>query len=114
MRRLPGVLDARRDALSVLQAAGENGVRIKLQNASFCALAGHGDRAGNLGRKRAILQYLAALNRCQWCSKCKFFNGGNFMLQSSRRIAILTALLLTAAGALAQSTPATNSYDINV
>ena len=36
------------------------------------------------------------------------------MLQSSRRITVLTALLLTAGGALAQSTPTTISYDINV
>ncbi len=36
------------------------------------------------------------------------------MLQSSKRMAVLTVLLLTAGGALAQSTPTTNSYDINV
>jgi len=36
------------------------------------------------------------------------------MLQSHRRTAFLTVMVLTAAGALAQSTPMTTSYDINV
>ena len=36
------------------------------------------------------------------------------MLQSCKRMAVLTVLLLTAGSALAQSTPTTNSYDINV
>ena len=36
------------------------------------------------------------------------------MLQSSKRMAVLTVLLLSAGGALAQSTPTTNSYDINI
>jgi hypothetical protein len=36
------------------------------------------------------------------------------MLQSYRRTAFLTVMLLTAAGTLAQSTPMTTSYDINV
>jgi len=36
------------------------------------------------------------------------------MLQSSTRMALLTVLLLAAGSALAQSTPTTNSYDIDV
>jgi len=88
--------------------------RQPVKRASFCTLARYRAMGRNLGRKRPVLQYLAPLAGGKWRSKCKFFNGGHFMLQSSARMVVLTVLLLAAGSALAQSTPTTNSYDIDV